>query len=274
MYSSQLNPDTLTIPEAIDRARKRGDHALCDMLIGCWMLHCVLFEQALLPDLVGLTQHINALPLDHRSSAYAVLGLLKREAVDNDRLRREMDALLSWLPVVDIAPPEDVEAFMQDVFSPQLWGMVSKEEKDRLLLCEGTFLNLRRLSPHERQAGRIRSLIVDWSAVAERCLARARSSLQRSPQASTDPLGVQLRNSDDAFKKASRACKWEHRPRIVNALHGLNILWRLNHFNIQGGKHLGGDAISWEHVVEVHGGLYWALRALLDVANLPPLEKY
>jgi hypothetical protein len=34
-------PDAVIFPDVIDRALERGDHALCDMLIGCWMLSFV-----------------------------------------------------------------------------------------------------------------------------------------------------------------------------------------------------------------------------------------
>jgi hypothetical protein len=100
-----IGPDAVIFPEVIDRARERGDHALCDMLIGSWTLFCTLFLRAPLPDLVGLAQRINALPTDYRSSVYAVLGLLKREAGAIEPIRRDMDALLSWLPLIDTAPP-------------------------------------------------------------------------------------------------------------------------------------------------------------------------
>jgi hypothetical protein len=68
-----------------------------------------------------LAQRINALPRAYRSSTYAVLALLKREATAIDQICRDMDALLSWLPLVDIAPPENFEAFMWDLFSLPLW---------------------------------------------------------------------------------------------------------------------------------------------------------
>jgi hypothetical protein len=54
------------------------------------------------------------------------------------------------------------------------------------------------------------------------------------------------------------------------ALNRLDVLWLLNDLNKRGGKHLSGDEIAWEDVVKVHAGLYWALRALLDVASDPP----
>jgi hypothetical protein len=57
-------------PNAIDRAHERGDHALCDMLIGSWILFCALF---------------------YRSSTYAVLALLKREA------RRSTGFAATWM---------------------------------------------------------------------------------------------------------------------------------------------------------------------------------
>jgi hypothetical protein len=92
-------------------------------MIGCWTLFCTLFHQAPLPDLVGLARRINALPTDYRSSAYAVLAVLKREATAIDQIGRDMDALLSWLPLVNIAPPENVEAFMRDLF-PRRFGTI------------------------------------------------------------------------------------------------------------------------------------------------------
>ena len=185
-----VGPNAVIFPEVIDRARKRGDHALCDMLIAGWTLFCTLFLQAPLPDLVGLAQRINALPTDYRSSIYAVVGLLKREAVATERIRRDIDALLSWLPLIDSAPPEDFEGFLRDLFSPQLWSILGEKERRRLVQSEDTFVVLRRLTRHERQSERFRLLIVDWSAVAELVLRRAcnrmESSLAADPQ---KPLG-------------------------------------------------------------------------------------
>jgi hypothetical protein len=128
-----LSSHAVTFPKVIDRARDRGDHALCDMLIGCWTLFCTLFLKAPLPDLVGLSQRINALPTDYRSSVYAVLGLLKREAIAIEPIRRDMDALPSWLPVVDTAPPEDFEGLMRDLFSPRLWSLLDERGRRRLV---------------------------------------------------------------------------------------------------------------------------------------------
>jgi hypothetical protein len=160
------------------------------MLMGCWMLFCTLFLRAPLPDLVGLAQRINALPMDYRSSVYAVLGLLKREAVAIESIRRDMDALLSWLPLIDTAPPEDFEGFLRDLFSPQLWSILGETERLRLIQSEDIFAALRRLSRHERQLERFHHLIVDWSAVAELALRRACNRLDSSLAAdSQKPLG-------------------------------------------------------------------------------------
>ena len=49
-----IGPVPVIFPEVIDRARERGDHTLCDVLIGTWTLFCTLFLQAPLPDLMGL----------------------------------------------------------------------------------------------------------------------------------------------------------------------------------------------------------------------------
>jgi hypothetical protein len=37
-WVGEHNPDTITFPEAVANAVQRDDHALCDMLIGCWLL--------------------------------------------------------------------------------------------------------------------------------------------------------------------------------------------------------------------------------------------
>jgi hypothetical protein len=261
-------PDALSIREAIDNAHERGDPALCDILISYWMLTCLLFEQAPLPDLFGLAQRINALPTDHRSSTHGVLGILKREAAVNSRLVRDIDALLSWLPVVDIAPPEDIEAFLQGLFSNRLWTSLSHDEQKRLIEAEELFVRLRRLSHYERERERFRTLVVDWSAVAEPILRRVRDGLDRTVRfASDQPLGVLISEVRREFMASSKDWSREERPRMYMARNALNVLDTLNSLNTQGGKHLGGLTVAWEDVVYVHAGLYWALRALLDVAT-------
>ncbi len=254
----------MIFPDAIDRAHERGDHALCDMLIAYWTLVCTLFHQAPLPDLVGLVRRINALPADYRSSTYAVLALLKREAAAVDQVRRDMDALLSWLPLVDTAPPEDFEAFMRDLLSAQLWSILGEKERRRLVQSEDMFVALRRQTRHERQPERFRLLIVDWSAVAELVLRRVcntmKASLEADPQ---KPLGDLCVN----FTEALRAGTWARKnlPRMHAAWNSLAVLRLLNDINKRAGKHLSGDEITWEEVVNVHAGFYWTLRALLDV---------
>jgi hypothetical protein len=260
--------DAVIFPDAIDRAQERGDHALCDMLIACWTVFCTLFHQAPLPDLVGLAKRINALPADYRSSTYAVLALLKREAAAIDQVRRDMDALLSWLPLVDTAAPEDFEAFMRDLFSPQLWTILDEKERRRLVQSEDMFVALRRLSHRERQPDRFRLFIVDWSAVAELVLRRACNRMEASLAADPQkPLGDLAAD----FDRALRARTWDHKdlPRMHAARSSLALLRLLNDINKRAGKHLSGDEIKWEEVVNVHAGFYWAIRALLDVANNP-----
>jgi hypothetical protein len=221
-----------------------------------------------LPDLVGLAQRINALPTDYRSSVYAVLALLKREAVVLEPIRRNVGALLSWLPLIDTAPPEDFEDFLRDLFSSQLWSMLSEKERRRLVQSEDAFVVLRRLTRHERQPERFRLLIVDWSAVAELVLRRACNRMELSSAADPQkPLGDLAAD----FDRALRTSTWAHKdlPRMHAARGGLAVLRSLNDINKRAGKHLSGDEIIWEEVVNVHAGFYRALRTLLDVANYP-----
>jgi len=276
-WTGDYDSNAITIPEVVDRAFERGDQALCDMLIGCWILFCSLFEQVPLPDAVGLARRITALPMDHRSSTYAVLSVLKREAAENVRLRCDMDALLSWLPLVDIAPPEDFEAYMRDLFSPRLWDTVDNEEKERLVEAEETFVRIRRLNQQERQNERLRLLVIDWSAVAERVLCRALSSLDRSAGLSStgQPLGTLIGEMRNSLKRAGNAWSSEDKPRAPQVRYALNVLDQLNRMNTKGAKHLGGTVLTWEDVVHVHAGLYWALKALLDAtSSLAAIRKH
>jgi hypothetical protein len=266
-WTGEGDPHAVIFPDAIDRAGERGDHALCDMLIGSWTLFCTLYHQAPLPDLVRLAQRINALPTDYRSSTYAVLALLKREAEANARLRRDLDALLSWLPIIAVAPAEDFGSYLEDVFSPKLWGTVADDEKRRLQSCEESFVWLRRLSSAEREANRIRLLVIDWSAVAESFLGRVRNRYVPGRPSEPETLGVLIGEVKRALIARSKIWSSEERPRMHAALDGLDVLGLLNTLNTKGGKHLGGTEISWTDVVYIHAGLYRALRALLDVAT-------
>jgi hypothetical protein len=73
------------------------------------------------------------------------------------------------------------------------------------------------------------------------------------------------------FEKALSASKWarKDKPRVDAARNGLAGLRLLNEINKRAGKHLSGEEITWEEVVNVHAGFYRTLQALLDVANNP-----
>jgi len=47
----------------------------------------------------------------------------------------------------------------------------------------------------------------------------------------------------------------------------LRVLSELNQMNKKGAKHLGGAEVTWENVVQVHAGLYPALKALAEAAD-------
>jgi hypothetical protein len=264
-WVGDVNPDAITIPEAIENAAKRGDHALCDMLIGCWLLFCTLYQRAPLPDLVGLARCITALPADHRSSTYAVLGVLKREAVEDTRLRRDVDAVLSWLPLVDTAPPDDFEADMRDQFSPQLWNTIDDEEKQSLLKAEEFFVRVRRLGQLDREKEPLDTMIVGWSRVAEPVLRRVLFRVDGSG-GQGKPLGQLIGMTKKAIERGndSRSLEEKHRLRLLPA--AMDVLDQLDLINKKGVKHLDGIHLTWEHVVNVHTGIHWALRTLLDAA--------
>jgi hypothetical protein len=258
-WTGELDANAITIRDVVDRAAQRGDYALSDVLIGFWTLYCTMSRKLSLPDMSGLAKRINALPIDHRSSTYAALGMLKREAANKGRLGREVDAILSWLPVIEIGPADDLEAYMKHLFSPALWQIVQKEERRRLINAEQMFVRFRRLNQYDRDKEPFRVLIVDWSAVAERFLVRALVSHGRS-SAPRQTLGFLIGEARSLAHSLPL-------PSKQNLLSALNFLGELDMVNKKGGKHLDEFVLDWECVVQLHAGLYRALRTALEEAN-------
>ena len=267
-WVGDFNPDAITFPDAIKNAAERRDHALCDMLIGCWLLFCTAYKRAPLPDLVGLARCITGLPVDHRSSTYAVLAMLKREAVIDARLRRDVNAILSWLPLVDMAPPDDPEANMRDQFTRQLWDTLGKEEKESLCKAEMLFVRARRLSQLERYKEPIDAIILGWSRVAEPSLRRVLVSLGEET-GNGKPLGQLIGLTKKVLKRSEnqRSLEERHRLRLMPAI--LDVLDQLDLINKKGVKHLDGVELTWEQVVIVHSSIHWTLKTLLDAAHIP-----
>jgi hypothetical protein len=56
-------------------------------------------------------------------------------------------------------------------------------------------------------------------------------------------------------------------PKKYRLLSALDFLGELNDINKTAGKHLGGATLTWEQVVHLHAGVYWALKAVLEEAN-------
>ena len=264
-WVGEHNPHTITFPDAIANAVQRDDHALCDMLIGCWLLFCTLYLRVPLPDLIGLARCITALPADHRSSTYAALGVLKREAIEDATLRRDVDAILSWLPLVDTAPPEDLEANLRDQFSPRLWDAIDREEKESLLKAEMFFVRVRRLRQLEKEKEPLDTMIVNWSRVAERFLRRAFAGLGGSG-GDGKPLGQLIGMTKKVLERGHDSWSPEEQNRLRSVLIELD---NLDLFNKKGGKHLDGIDLTWQHVVSVYPSIHWTLRTLLDVASRP-----
>jgi hypothetical protein len=267
-WVGDFNPDTITFLEAIKNADERGDHALGDMLIGCWILFCALYQRAPLPDIVGLAGRITALPADHRSSTYAVLGMLKREAVENPRLRRDVDAILSRLPLVDTAPPDDFEANMRDEFTPKLWDTIHKDERESLIRAEEFFVRIRRLGQLEREKEPLDMMILNWSKVAERFMRRLLSGMGGSGGRGK-PLGLLIGTAKKVLEQGNDSWSFQEKDRLRFVPAALNELDQLDFINKKGVKHLDGVNLTWEHVVNVHVGIGWALKTLLEVASGP-----
>jgi hypothetical protein len=261
-WVGEHNPNSITFPEAVANAVQRDDHALCDMLIGCWLLFCRLYLRVPLPDLIGLARCITALPADHRSSTYAALSVLKREAIEDATLRRDVDAILSWLPLVDTAPPEDFEANMRDQFSPRLWDAIDRQEKESLLKAEMFFVRIRRLRQLERDKEPLDTMIVNWSRVAERFLRRAFAGLGGSG-GDGKPLGQLIGMTKKVLERGNDSWSLEEQNRLRFVLHELD---KLDLINKKGGKHLDGIDLTWEHVVSVYPSIHWTLKTLLEAA--------
>jgi hypothetical protein len=261
-WIGDFNPDAITFVDAIANAVRRGDYALCDMLIGFWLLFCTLYLRAPLPDLIGLARSINALPMDHRSSTYAVLGALKREAIEDTALRRDVDAILSWLPLVDTAPPDDVDSNMRDQFSPRLWDAIGQEAKDSLIKAEDFFVRVRRLRQLDREKEPLELTMVNWSRVAESFLRRVVVRLGCSGERKA--LGQLIGMTRQALERGNGSLRVEEQTRLRLILDELD---QLDHFNKKGGKHLDGVDLTWNHVVTVYPSIHWTLKGLLELAS-------
>lgn len=250
LWTGDHDPGAITFPEAIANAAERGDHALCDMLIGGWLLFCTLHRREPLPDLVVLARLITALPADHRSSVYAVLGILKRESADVPQLRRDVDGVLSWLPLVDTAPQEDFASILREVFSPATWDTIGREEKDSLVEAESLFLRARRMRQHERNGEPIDAMIVRWSRVAEPILRRVLSVLGTPVE--RRPLGQLIRAAKKTLEQKSGSWRPEDQERFRFLPVALHELERLDLVNKKGVKHADGLELTWSHVVQIH----------------------
>jgi len=270
LWTGDHDPGAITFPEVIANAAERGDHALCDMLIGGWLLFCTLHRREPLPDLVVVARLITALPADHRSSVYAVLGILKRESADIPQLRRDVAGVLSWLPLVDTAPQEDFSSILREVFSPAVWDTLGREEKDSLVEAESLFLRARRMRQHERNGEPIDAMIIRWSRVAERILRRVLSVLG-TPAEGRRPLGRLIGAAKKTLERKSSSWSLEDQERFRFLAVALHELDRLDLVNKKGVKHNDGLELKWTHVVQIHTGIHWTMKTLLE-AELGPAD--
>ena len=267
LWTGDHDPAAITFPEVITSAAERGDHALCDMLIGGWLLFCTLHRREPLPDLVGLARLITGLPADHRSSVYSVLGFLKRESVDISQLRRDIGGVLSWLPLVDTPPQEDFSSILREVFTPTVWDTIGPSERDSLVEAETLFVRARRMRQGERIGQPIDAMIVRWSRVAEPVLRRVLSVL--GTPAEGRPLGQLIGAAKRTLEKRSDSWSPEDQARFRFLPVALHELDRLDWVNKKGVKHTDGLELKWTHVVEIHTGIHWTMKTLLEAALGP-----
>ncbi|WP_316191873.1 MULTISPECIES: hypothetical protein [unclassified Bradyrhizobium] len=269
LWTGDHDPDAITFPEAIEHAGERGDFALSDMLIGGWLLFCTLYRREPLPDLIGLARLITRLPIDHRSSTYAVLGALKREAAEIPQLRRDVDGILSWLPLVETASSEDFETILRETFSPAHWQALTIKEQTGLIEAEGLFVRMRRMRPSERELHPMDASITRWSRVAEPILRRLLSAMSGTavkPKA-LGILVVETKKIVDV-RSGSWSAGERNRYRLLPA--ALHELDRLDLINKKGVKHSDGLELTWAHVVEIHTGVHWTMRALVEATAPAP----
>ena len=77
--------------------------------------------------------------------------------------------------------------------------------------------------------------------------------MAKSPEADLNkPLGDLAADFRRTLAAGRRTWSYNERPRKYAALNGLDVLRVLNDLNKRGGKHLSGDEITWEDVVNVH----------------------
>jgi hypothetical protein len=269
LWTGEHDPDAITVADVLDNALRRKDYALCDMLIGAWLLVCCLSKRTPLPDINGLTRRINALPQEFRSSTYAAVAYLRREALEVPLLSRDVQVLLSWLPIIEVAAAVDFDTYFKHVFSVNNWGLLLEEEQGRLISAERSIHSLRREANQEGGDALLRSIVSDWSSVAETILRRVIQRLDPSKKTAItrEPLGKLIEvvtPGEGGQTGLLRGQRFDIEKLISSSLAHLG---QLNKLNSRRGKHIGATPITWPEVISLHLNLYAALKSLLDFAN-------
>jgi hypothetical protein len=276
-WASERSPHAISISEAVDHARNRGDFALCDILIGCWLLYCTQFMQEPLPDHAGLAQRINALPFEHRRSVNASLSELRLREPATSLMRRDLDALLSWLPPIPVAQAEELESELRLEFLPELWDALSHREKQQLVDAEHEVREMRKLGPEEanKKLLRLASFVSTWAAVSENLLFRALCKVDgKNAKLSGEERTLgRLVNTMFELIKLSQKERWDwqsHRRASLIDWDTNALLRELNEKNVKRGKHIVDDgSLTWDDIVHFRSHLYYggALKALMRASR-------
>ncbi|MGK7864884.1 hypothetical protein [Falsiroseomonas sp. E2-1-a4] len=275
---AQPDDGIMDLRTACERALNRGDTALADMLIGCWLMFVSLGTQRSLPHVPDLARIIRRIPPADRLSIDAVLGLGVAELAADPLGARRLAPLLSYLPLVirvtSSEPEEDFRAHLGE----EAWEWLSAASRKVLLENEHLFRDWRRLGAAEANARGPAKLLPHWAAVFEPLLRRALRRCDRAFALEvTDrmPLGELLGKIETAWKRADDWPADDDRRRHLVGAPWLEMLEDLNRANTRWGKHLVSDdnlSPGWHDVAALRSRVIFggALRRCLEAAGKPP----
>lgn len=279
-WGDPLRPDdgVMDLRTACERAIRRGDPALADMLIGGWLLHALLGGRRALPQVPDIARMIRCIPADDRVSVNAALGLGMAEMTADAEAQRRLSHLLSYLPPILAHEPFEPEADLRAHLGEEQWGWLSLSEQRVLLENERLFRDWRRLRPEDADARGPAKLLPHWAAVFEPLIRRALRRCDRR-LALTIHDRMTLGESLNVMWKALNMAydeQWpeaDPRRRHLIGEDWLVMLKDLNRANTQWGKHLAGEgsAPAWHEVAALRSRVIFggALRRCLEAAGKP-----
>lgn len=260
---------------ACERALERGDPALADMLLGCWLVFLLLGTRRVLPDVAGVARLIRRLPTEDRASVNAVLRLINADLTNDAESSQRLSSLLSYLPPVGEFAPSQPEADLRAHLGDEEWNSLRPQDQRVLLENERLFRDLRAVGETGANDRGPAKLLPHWAAVFEPLL---RSALRRCSLEITKKikdkttLGQLLPRLEQVLKDAGGWALDDPRRQYVIEEQWIRMLQELDKANLAWGKHLDREESpqpSWYDVAALRSRVIFggALRRCLQAAG-------